>query len=137
MPNDKIAIKGLAEFSRALGKFDKDRAKLIRTANNSAADILIKKTVPVIPRKTGAAANSLTARSTRTSVRIAVGGTKAPYYPWLDFGGKTGRNKSVVRPFYKSGRYLYVQLGKNKDAIAYAQLDALADVARGSGLEVS
>lgn len=133
----KIGIEGLNEFSRALNKFDKDSAKMVRTANNTAADLLISKTQPLIPSRTGKAKNSLKARSTRTSARIQVGGNKAPYYPWLDFGGRTGRNKSVVRPFYKEGRYLYPTLRKNRDAIAALQYESMAAVARAAGLDVN
>lgn len=132
----KIKIEGLNEFNRALKKLDSDLPKLIRTANNAAADLLIQKTRQVIPSNSGKAKNSLVARSTRTSARISVGGPKAPYYPWLDFGGKTGRKKSVIRPFYKEGRYLYPTLRKYKDEIMAKQYEGMVDVARKAGLDV-
>lgn len=132
----KIGIEGLNEFQRALKKLDSDLPKLVRIANNSAADLLIKKTQPLIPSRSGKARASLKARSTRVSARIQVGGAKAPYYPWLDFGGTTGRAKSVVRPFFKEGRYLYPTLRKNRDEIAQMQHDSMADIARQAGLDV-
>lgn len=132
----KIGIEGLNEFSRALKKLDADLPKMIRVANNSAADLLIAKTRPLIPSRSGKAQNSLKARSTRTSARIQVGGPKAPYYPWLDFGGATGKQKSVVRPFYSEGRYLYPTLRKHRDEIGQMQHDAMADIARAAGLDV-
>lgn len=133
----KIGVEGLNEFTRALKKLDSDLPKMVRIANNSAADLLIKKTRPLIPSRTGKARNSLKAQSTRASARITVGGPKAPYYPWLDFGGATGRKKSVVRPFYKEGRYIYPTLRKYRDEIAAQQYQSLADVARQAGLEVA
>lgn len=132
----KIKVEGLNEFTRALKKLDADLPKLIRVANNDAANLLIQKTRQVIPSNSGKAKNSLVARSTRTSARITVGGPRAPYYPWLDFGGKTGRNKSVVRPFFKEGRYLYPTLRKYRDEIMAKQYEGMVDVARKAGLDV-
>jgi hypothetical protein len=65
-----------------------------------------------------------------------MGGKKAPYMPWLDFGGKTGIHKSVHRPFYKEGRYLYPTLGRIRPDIEKALGSALVAVARDAGLEV-
>lgn len=136
MVAEPIKVKGLAEFSRALRRVSTDAPKGLRIGLNSAADLLVAKTVPLIPRRTGAAAKSLTARSTRTSARVAVGGRRAPWYPWLDFGGRTGPRKSVERPFLKEGRYLYPTLAKNRGLIMGKLEGALLDVARGAGLDV-
>ncbi len=133
---DKIAVEGLAEFSRALKKLDADLPKLIRVTNNEAANLLINKTRQKMPSRSGKAQNSLKARSTRVSARVSIGGPKAPYVPWLDFGGKTGRNKSVIRPFYKDGRYLYPTLGEIKDELAEVQYKGMKDIARQAGLDV-
>lgn len=132
----KIGVEGLAEFNRGLRKLDKDAPKGLRLALNEAADLLIDRTRPLIPKRTGAAAKSLKAKSTRTSARVSVGGKKAPYYPWLDFGGKTGRKKSVDRKFYKEGRYLYPTLRKVRPEIEAKLLQALVGVARDAGLDV-
>ena len=132
----KIKIQDLNEFTRALKKLDSDLPKMVRVANNHAADLLISKAKPLMPSRSGAARNSLVARSTRGSARISAGGPKAPYYPWLDFGGRTGKKKSVVRPFYSEGRYIYPTLRKYSEEIAQAQYDSLAAVARQAGLDV-
>lgn len=133
----KISVEGLAEFNRGLRQLNKEAPKGLRLALNEAADLLITKTRPLIPRRSGKAAGSLKAKSTRTSARVSVGGRRAPYYPWLDFGGKTGRNKSVAREFYKEGRYLYVTLRKERPAIQDKLQQALVGVARDAGLDVS
>jgi hypothetical protein len=132
----KVAIKGLAEFNRGLRKLDSEAPKQLRVGLNSAADLLIDKTRPQIPARSGAARASLKARSTRTSARVAVGGRKAPYYPWLDFGGRTGRNRSVNRPFYTAGRYLYPTLGRVRPLILDELDAAIRTVARNAGLDV-
>jgi hypothetical protein len=132
----KISIEGLSEFNRGLRKLSSDAPKGLRLALNEAAELLVDRTRREIPRRTGAAAASLKAKSTRTSARVGVGGRKAPYYPWLDFGGKTGRNRSVDRPFYSEGRYLYPTLRKIRPEIEEALRGAIVKVARDAGLEV-
>lgn len=133
----KVSIKGLAEFNRGLRKLDSEAPKQLRIGLNSAATLLIDKTRPEIPSKTGAARASLKARSTRTSARIAIGGRKAGYYPWLDFGGQgRRRGRPPARPFIQGGRYLYPTLGKVRPQIL-EQLDAaIRTVARDAGLAV-
>lgn len=132
----KVGIEGLAEFNRGLRKLNADAPKGLRLALNEAANLLVERTRPEIPRRTGAAAASLKAKSTRTSARVGVGGRKAPYYPWLDFGGRTGKNKSVQRPFYAEGRYLYPTLRRVRPEIENALRGALVRVAEDAGLEV-
>jgi hypothetical protein len=132
----KIRVEGLAAFNRGLRKLDAEAPKGLRIALNGAAELLIDRTRPQIPKRTGAARASLKAQSTRTSARVAVGGRKAPYYPWLDFGGKTGRNRSVDRRFYSEGRYLYPTLGRVRAEIEDALGTALTAVARDAGLDV-
>lgn len=136
MAEKAIRVEGLDEFRRGLRKLDSDLPKGLRVALNDCATFLIERTRPQIPRRTGAAANSLRARSSQSAVRIAVGGRRAPYYPWLDFGGKTGKNRSVDRPFYKEGRYLYPTLRNNRAEFARILESSLTDVARGAGLDV-
>jgi hypothetical protein len=136
MSSSSIRVVGLNEFRKGLRGMDRGLPKSVRVALNDVADVLIDATRPKIPRRTGAAAASLKAQSTQSAARISVGGTKAPYYPWLDFGGKTGRRKSVVRPFYRSGRYIYPTLAEQREAIQDAMLKALAQLAATNGIEV-
>jgi hypothetical protein len=132
----KIGTTGLSEFNRALRKLDTEAPKQLRVANNEAADLLIAHVRPLIPSRSGAARRSLKAKSTRTSARISVGGRTAPYYPWLDFGGRTGIRKSVKRPFLKEGRYIFPTLRKIRPKIM-AQLEkSLTAAARSAGLDV-
>lgn len=131
-----VAVEGLAGLNRSLRQLDSDAPKGLRLALNSSADILIAETRKEIPTRTGKARASLKAASTRTSVRIRVGGAKAPYYPWLDFGGRTGKNKSVNRRFYKEGRYLYPTLRRERAKFEDAITRALGDLARSSGLDM-
>ena len=132
----KVEVTGLAEFNRGLRKLDSEAPKQLRLALNEAAELLITRVRPQIPKRTGTAAGSLKTKSTRTSARIAVGGRKAPYYPWLDFGGKTGPGKSVERKFYTEGRYIYPTLAKVGPEIAEKLGSTIRAVARDAGLDV-
>lgn len=136
MQDAKIAVEGLAEVNRGLRKLSSDAPKQLRLSLNEIADFLVGKIQPDIPRRTGAAAKSLKAKSTRTSARIGVGGKRAPYYPWLDFGGRTGRNRSVKRPFLKEGRYVYPTLRRERPEIEDKLQTALIAVATDAGLDV-
>lgn len=131
-----ISVTGLSEFNRALRRMDSQLPIALRLAMNEAADFLIQKARQDIPRRTGAAAASLKAKSTRTDVRIGVGGRRAPYYPWLDFGGAVGKNKSVKRPFIHEGRYLYPTLRVHRDRFTEIMRTALINVAEDAGVEV-
>lgn len=131
-----IEVDGLAEFSRGLRKLDSEAPKQLRIALNGVADLLVKRTQGLVPARTGAARASVKARSTRSSARVVVGGRRAPYFPWLDFGGKTGRNRSVDRPFHTDGRYVFVALKQIRGDLEKALDQGIRQVARDAGLEV-
>lgn len=133
----RITITGLREFQSSLRKMDADLPKGMRIALNAASELVIDKARPEIPTESGAARASLRVRSSQREARIAAGGRKAPYYPWLDFGGRVGPAGSVHRAFYKEGRYIYPSLRKNREEITKVMMTAVADLARGAGLEVS
>ena len=132
----RISIDGLAQFSRALRRLDGELPKLLRLAMNKAAGVVVDYGQAKIPKRTGRAAATIKARSTRTAVRVVEGGPRAPYVPWLDFGGRTGRRKATVREFITSGRYLYPALTDKRAEIERALEDALREVADAAGLEL-
>ena len=132
----KIGITGLAELNRGLRAIDANAPKELRLRLNAAANIVVDATRPKIPEDTGAAARSLVARSTRTAARVAAGGKKAPYYPWLDFGGE-GRIKGhpAARPFLREGRYFYPTLREKRPQVEKELLDGLTAIVRNAGLQ--
>lgn len=133
---DPIKIEGLAEFNRDLRKLDKELPKALRLAHNEAAQLIVDYAKPRVPRKTGRAAGTIKAKSTRTESRVQGGSKRVSYYPWLDFGGRVGPKRSVHRPFIKQGRYLYPALGANYDKFTALLEAKLIDVARSAGVEV-
>lgn len=133
-----IEIGGLREFQKALREMDRGLPKQIRVVLNEAADLIIDYARPKIPRKTGAAAASLKARSNQRTAGIAVGGRRAPYYPWLDFGGQ-GRRKGrpASREFKRGGRYVYPGLEAKRKEVTDLMSEGLAQLAKDNGVEVS
>lgn len=134
-----VRIEGLRELQRGLKSLDRDLPKALRLAFNDAADIIVDDAKPRVPRLTGRAAGTVKARSTQTAARVTAGGSRAPYYPWLDFGGRVGRRRSVRRPFLKDGRYIYNAYFRRRDSGEFqdALQDALVQVARRAGLGVT
>lgn len=133
---EAIKIDGLDKFVRNLKKLDSDLPKTLRVGFNAAAQIIVDYAQPKVPHRSGKAARSIRAQSLRSAVRVSEGGARAPYMPWLDFGGKVGRKKSVSRPFFKEGRFLYAGLNAERDKIHDAVEAALLDAARAAGVEV-
>ena len=131
-----LRVEGLSQFAKALRQLDGELPKLLRVAMNKAAGVVVDYGKARIAKRTGRAANTIRAQSTRTAVRVAEGSARAPYVPWLDFGGAVGRNRSVKRTFYKEGRYLYPALTDKKTEIEAALVSALDDVATKAGLEL-
>lgn len=133
-----IKIEGLKEFQRALRQVDADLPKLLRTTFNDAMKLVVDYAGSHMPRQTGRAVNSLKPKSAQRTARISMGGQRAPWVPWLDFGGE-GRRKGrpPARPFIKKGRYLYVGLEVRHDEITDVMQKGLADAARAAGLVVS
>lgn len=132
-----IKIDGLAAFSRNLKKLNGDLPKALRMALNDATESVVVEAQQNIPRRTGRAAASIKAKSTRTESRIAAGGNRVPYYPWLDFGGRTGRKRSVHRAFLTDGRYLYPALYAKREEFDRQLSEGLLRVAQASGIEVT
>ena len=83
----------------------------------------------------------------RRRAQPTFGGTAAPYFPWLDFGGTTGKGHqpgvkgsgSVERlPWMGTsgeGRYVYPAIRDNEAGIVEAAGDAPVNLARKHGLE--
>lgn len=133
---DPIKVKGLVEFQRALKQMDGESQKQLRVVLNSVAETVAAGAARRVPVRTGRARASLRAQSSQREARVSGGSKKAPYYGWLDFGGRIGRNKSVRRPFVQSGRYIYPTMNANRDGITTALEAGLNALARDAGLVV-
>jgi hypothetical protein len=137
---DVITIKGFSEFRRGLKKIDADAPKQLRIVGNEAAQLIVdtaKPRVPIGPPAGGHARDSLRVASTSNAARVRGGGRQFSYYPWLDFGGRVGRRKSVKRPFLKSGRYLWKAYSDRHEEVQKKLEDGLKKLAESVGFEVS
>ena len=134
---DAVRIEGLREFQRGLKAMDRELPKALRMAFNDAADIVVSDARPRVPSRSGRARGSVKARSTQTQARIVGGGSRAPYYPWLDFGGRVGRRRSVRRPFLADGRYIYNAYFRRRGEFVQGMQEAIIGVARRAGIEIS
>lgn len=138
--SDAIKIDGLTQFAKRIKQVDTELPKMLRKTLNVVAGVVVDATRPNIPSRSGKARASVKAASLRDAVRVKAGGTKAPWYPWLDYGGE-GRIKGrpPKRPFIKSGRYLYPAYFKKRDSGELLELanKGLLEVVEAAGLEVS
>ncbi len=140
-----IHVDGLRQFRRDLKTIDARLPKMIRKVLNEAAQIVVADARSRMPRDTGAARKSIRVASTQNTARIRAGGDKAPYYPWLDYGGnhkhpvpnmgRLGRqqhrstHERDTRPWRREGRYLYPSLEDNAQKVHQLMIDGLAEIA--------
>lgn len=126
MDDGKIEVTGIPDLQKALRQIDRDLPKELAAGLAEAAQIVLAEARPGVPVRSGRAAASMKVRKGQRAASLAVGGTKAPYYPWLDWGGKVGRNDSIRRPFIPQGRYIYPAL-KRKDQEVRAKVDEVLE----------
>lgn len=134
---DVVQVTGLAQFRRNLRELDRAAPRALRVAGNEAAQLVVDEARPTIPRKSGRAAASLKVRSSQAVVRVAAGGTRAPHFPWLDYGGRVGPNDSVVRAWEPDGRYVYPAFRRVRDEFTTVLERNLARVADETGVTLS
>lgn len=134
---DTIRMEGIRELQGALRKMDADLPKELRLGFNDVAGIVVDYARPRFPTRTGRAAGSVRAQSSQRGAGVAEGGRRAPYAPWLDFGGAVGPNRSVKRRFERSGRYVWAGVRERREEIQDRLEKVLTDVARGAGLDVT
>jgi hypothetical protein len=133
----EVKITGLREFNKRLKALDAGLPKATRLALNDAGDVIVDDARPRVPSRSGRARRTVRARSTRTKVRVAGGGSRAPYYPWLDFGGRVGPGRSVRRPVLNRGRYIYAAFDRHRDEFVDVLDKRLREVADDAGLQVT
>lgn len=132
----KIETDGLNELRSAFRRLGRGGNKEIKEFTIAAATLIVKKGRPMVPRRRGKARRSWAVSSDAKGAKVTYGGPTAPYMSWLDFGGRVGRRKSVLRPYIPSGRYLYPTVGKYQKQIRAMADETLAEMAENSGLKV-
>jgi len=135
--DEAVRFTNLDGFARALRKVDRDLARELRLRMlDIAKDVAVDARGRLdFKHPSGAAKASIKARATTRGARIEAGGSKVPYYPWLDFGGRVGRNESIERKVIPGGRYIYPAIASNREEIEREMVDALTDVAHKAGFK--
>lgn len=139
-PTDQVQVEGLREVSRALRAISKEAQKELRVGLKDAAEKVAVVARQRTPRRSGKAAASIKARGTNRGASLRGGGPKAPYFPWLDYGGSTkvpGSPARVRRPFESGGRIIYPAIADRKDETREAVEKLIDDLARRHGLDVN
>lgn len=147
MANNRVVVTGLRETTKAIKAMETEAPKVLRMAMKRVADVVIVKIRAKMPSRTGKAAHSVKPRGGVRGVGIAMGGAVAPYAPWLDFGGTTGRGhrpgqprtgsvyrRYMGRPVGK-GRYLYPTIEENIDEIQDVFVEELNGLLRQYGMK--
>ncbi len=134
---DSVQVRGIPELVRAFKAVDSELPKELRKRFKAVADHVVGVAQQRMPFVSGTAARSLKPRATQKGAGIAFPGggpgsatDKAAYYPWLDFGGTTGRGHSIKRGRIKEGRYLYPAIGESKRYIGDATDDAIEETVK-------
>jgi|GEM_PF-1917747 len=135
MDSVRIEVRGVKELAGAFKAVDAGLPLELKRRFKAIAETVASLTRSKMPRISGHAASSIKARATARTASIAFGGFMAEYEPWLDFGGRVGRNRSVDRPRVQGGRYLYPSIAEQGPETAKAAEDAVNDVARRAGFE--
>jgi hypothetical protein len=136
----RVEIRGLKEVRAALRRLGGNVPQATRSAAERAAQLVIdhaKPRVPVGPARAGHARDTMRVVDAGGRFFVTAGDAAHSYYPWLDFGGRVGRRKSVKRTYIKEGRYIFPAYSAVYPQIEGVMADALRDAARSAGLEVS
>lgn len=128
-----MKVRGIKELRSALKSVDENLAKELTLGLARIADHVAGRARPKVPVRTGAAAASIKVRKKAAAATLAVGGTSAEYYPWLDFGGRVGRNDSAVRPFIPEGRFLFPALRESEAEVKQMIEDLFAHLKAAGG----
>ncbi len=144
MPDSvRVNVSGISEVSGAFKQVDARLPKELQKKLKAVADHVIGVAQQKMPYQSGAAETSLKPRATgrgSASILFPAGGPDSAhdpvgYYPWLDFGGKTGRQHGIKRPVIKGGRYLYPAIAESQAYISNAVDDAIETLAKEAGFD--
>lgn len=137
MPVDPhVEITGLKDIQAALRGLDDGLAKELKDVNLSVADLVADIARARVPSRTGAARSTVKAKGEQRYAVIKAGGAKAPYYPWLDFGGQPrgAAGARARRTFVDGGRYIYPTVGQQRNKIVSQYVLMLGQLLDKAGL---
>lgn len=131
-----IDTKEVADLKARLGRSETALDAAVDDATKLIAHGVLTAARRKVPRgRSGNARASLRLVGSSGTQTITGGGQKAPYYAWLDFGGRTGIRNSVHRTYKRGGRYIFPGLVSQSAEIAQALDRAVDDALRAGGLD--
>lgn len=134
----RVRVTGAEEIQRAMQEAGSGLPKMQRDALKDVLGEVVDYARPRMPTRTGRARASLKARAGEKGGTVTLGGAKAPWAPWLDFGGQGKRpGRPPARPFLKQGRYVYAALAVRQKDIDQIMSDGLDTLVRRAGLDVT
>lgn len=133
--NVKVEVRGIRELSTAFRKLDGELPRALKSRFLKVAENVTDEAKSRTPKVSGAAQSSIKPKGSARGAAISFGGTKAEYFPWLNFGGRVGRNKSIERDRMTPDRYIYTSIADKKEETEAAVDDAIRDTARDAGFE--
>lgn len=136
MGEQRVVVDGLRDLNRALKAADDEAVKAMKAVLKEIAEGVASDARSRVPRRTGKAAASYKPRGGVKGAAVAFGGARAPYAPWLDFGGAVGRKRGVRRPVVQGGRYLYPAIGDNMEDVQEKVAKAISDITSRYGWKV-
>lgn len=132
MAGTTIRVWGVREWRARLERLDSELGDVARDVAKESAQNVGRRARALTPIGPG----PRHVRST-INVRDAVvrGGDRAhPYFGWLDFGGRVGINRSVSRPYMRSGRIMFVAYRAERPFVQIRMNRALRAAIRKAGL---
>jgi len=138
----EVQVEGLKELRKALKDVDPELQKGLRVELKKVAEIVAAAARERVPRRSGAAADSIRTGASGDKVLIVGGKAKVPYYAWLDFGTRNPvrGNARSVGPWAgsgagpKRGRFIYAALDDKFDEVVQAVDDAVDEATKKAGL---
>lgn len=134
----RVKVRGADDVQRALDAAGAGLPQMQRGVLAAVLGEVVDYARPHMPSKTGRARASVKSRVTDRGGTVTLGGTKAPWAPWLDFGGQgKRRGRPAHRPFLPQGRYVYKALAVRQADINDVMRDGLAALVEQAGLDVT
>jgi hypothetical protein len=146
----KLQVTNLAQWRRAITSVDDNFKTRLKDEFLKVAEAVATKARSKVPTgPTGRAAASIKARASTGGAAIVRGGSAAPYFAWLDFGGTTGRGhklgkgKGAIQRTVNGapwsppnhGLYIYPTISEMRPETIHAVSELMTRVGRDAGFE--
>lgn len=129
---ESIRIDGLDEFVQSLAAVNAD--EVLRTLTESTGEAIVADAKQRIPVKSGGARASIRGEVTPEGFTVTGGGSKAPYFGWLEYGGRAGH---VDRARVTDGRYIGAAYKRREPQLTADLEAALVTAVEAAGIEVN